>query len=287
MRLDQTPVLKKISENRASLTPKGKMLGDYILENARKVVFMTTKELSAASEVSEATIIRFVTHLKYDGYTDFIQELRSMVDTELTLVDRLELVERKGSQSKHLRSVINKEIDNLTRLYNELDLAATEKAIGLLQNSANIFVIGSRLSYSLAYYMGWSLIKIRRNVEILKASDSTAIDWLTVAPAQSLVVIIATSRYPNDLIKTGKYARRLGHLLMVITDGNFCPLIPFADIKLIAPLQDIPYLGSVTNLSCLVNYLVHELAYRSGEQVQKHQKKLEKSYIENDLLFHI
>lgn len=287
MAINKTPMLKKISETRSSLTPKGKILGDYILKNTSEVVFMTTKELSVASGVSEATIMRFVTHLQYRGYTDFIQELRDMVHTELTLVDRLELVERNGSQSKHLHSVINKEIDNLKQLYNELDLEATEKAIGLLQNSANIFIIGSRLSYSLAYYMGWVLMKIRRNVQILKGSDTTAIDWLTVAPAESLVVIIATSRYPNDLIKTGKYARRLGHSLLLITDGSFCPLIHFAEIGLVAPSRHIPYVGSMTNLSCFINYLLHELAHRSGEELPKHQGKLEKSYLENDLLFHI
>lgn len=203
------------------------------------------------------------------------------------MIDRLELAEREGDHSEHLRSVINKEIDNLKQLYDKLDLDATEKAIDLLQSSANIFIIGSRLSYSLAYYMGWSLIKMRRNVHILKGSDTTAIDWLTVAPDKSLVVIIATSRYPNDLIKTGKYARRLGHTLLLITDGSYCPLIHFADIRLIAPSRHIPYFGSTTNLSCLVNYLVHELANRSGETLQKHQEKLEKSYLENDLFFHI
>ena len=68
---------------------------------------------------------------------------------------------------------------------------------------------GSRLSYTFAYYLGWSLTKVRRGVQILKGSDSTTIDWLTNAPDDSLVVVITTSRYPNELIRVGKVARRL------------------------------------------------------------------------------
>jgi hypothetical protein len=52
-----------------------------------------------------------------------------------------------------------------------------------------VHVIGSRLSYTLAYYMGWAMTKVRGNVHILKGSDRTTIDWLTIALA--LLALIA------------------------------------------------------------------------------------------------
>lgn len=287
MKQSGQPFMTRVSDNRSSFTPKERILADFILKNPGKVVFMTTKELAAASGVSEATVIRFVTHLQYNGYTDFLQELRSLMDRDLTLVDRLDLSERKGKNSERLRTIITKEIENLKHLYDVLDMDAADQAIDLLQKSPTVFVIGSRLSYTLAYYLWWSLIKVRQSVNILKGSDTSAIDLLTVAPPGSLVVAIATTRYPNDLIKTCKYARRLGHSLLLIADGGFCPLIQFATVKLVVPPQNIPYFGSSTTLSCLANYLVHELASRNEEALRKHQEKLEQCYLENDLLFNI
>ena len=38
-----------------------------MLNNPRKVIFMTTKELSRVARVSEATVIRFVYQLGYKG----------------------------------------------------------------------------------------------------------------------------------------------------------------------------------------------------------------------------
>ncbi|MCG6536125.1 MAG: hypothetical protein L7F78_15865 [Syntrophales bacterium LBB04] len=48
------------------------------------------------------------------------------------------------------------------------------------------------------------------------------IDYLTIAPSDSLAVIIATSRYPNELIRMAKLVRRLGQTLIVITDSHIC-----------------------------------------------------------------
>jgi DNA-binding MurR/RpiR family transcriptional regulator len=135
--------------------------------------------------------------------------------------------------------------------------------------------------------MGWSLTKIRSNIHILRGSDSTTTDWLTIAPPESLVVIIATSRYPNELIKLAKWVRRLGQTLLVITDSPISPLISFAHLKLIAPSRHIPILGSPGPLSCLINFLNLELMGRIGNEAKSHQEKLEQSYRENDILFNL
>jgi DNA-binding MurR/RpiR family transcriptional regulator len=103
----------------------------------------------------------------------------------------------------------------------------------------------------------------------------------------SVAVIIATSRYPNELIRLGKLVKRLGQTLVVIADSATCPVLQFADRHLIAASKHIPYLGSPTPMSCLINYLVHELASRQGDALKAHQAKLEQSYWENDVLFNM
>lgn len=155
----------------------------------------------------------------------------------------------------------------------------------MLCEKSNIFVIGSRLSYTMAYYMGWSLTKVRKNIRILKGSDSTTFDWLTFAPEDSLLVVVATSRYPSELVRVGRWARRKNMDLVVITDGPTCPVIPFAQLSIVAPSQHIPFLGSPTSISCVINYLVHGVANHIGSSLKKHQEEIEQTYFENDLLF--
>ncbi len=279
------PVVQRLTDVRASITPKEQLLVDYILENPRKVVFMSTRELAAACAVSGSTVVRFVDHLGYAGYAAFIQALRDVVDTELTLLDRVELSNTGGAGTDRIRKVIYEEISNLRSLLESLQPEAVGRVVDELQKEGPVLVIGSRLSYALAYFMGWSLTKVRTGIQIFKGSDSSTIDWLTLAPPDSLVILLATSRYPNELIRVAKVVRRSNMRLIVITDGALCPLIPFAHLSLVAPSKYIPITGSLSTLACLINCIIFEFISRDGEALRQHQKKLETAYRENDLLF--
>jgi DNA-binding MurR/RpiR family transcriptional regulator len=281
------PLIKKIAEQRASLTPRGRDLADFVLQNPRKVMFMRTKELASFCRTSESTVVRFVSQLGYQGYSDFLQALRDFVDTELTLLERVELSNRQGPGQERFRRIVFEEVDNLKQLYETMNMETVEQIVERFAESPRIYVIGSRLSYTLAYYLGWFLMKVRPNVQILKGSDSSSIDWLTIAPADSLVVILATTRYPNELIRMAKLVRRLGHTLIVITDSHLCPLIQFAHLNLVAPSRHIQIFGSISTLTCLINYLTIELAARDGDCMREHQERLEQSYRENDILFNL
>ena len=281
------PLIDKITAGMDGLTPKGRILGEYIITQPRKAVFMTTKELAEVCKVSEATVVRFVAGIGYERYSDFQQALRDFVDTELTLLDRLDIADMQAPGAVRFRRTVSEEIDNLQQLYNTLDVDTMAAVVDVLDRRVPVHVIGSRLSYTLAYYMGWAMTKVRDNIRIMRGSDRTTIDWLTIAPADSVAVIIATSRYPNELIRLGKLVKRLGQTLVVIADSATCPLLQFADHHLVAASKHIPYLGSPTPMSCLINYLVHELASRQGEALKDHQAKLEQSYWENDVLFNM
>ncbi len=270
-----------------TLTPKGKILGSYIIQNPRKAVFMTTKELSEACGVSEATVVRFVGQLGFSGYGAFLQALRDFVDSEMTLPDRADLPGMQGPGTDLLHRVVSEEMNNLRQFYESVDMDALAQIVELFQQSSAVYVIGSRVSYTFAYYLGWSLTKVRRGIHILKGSDSAAIDWLTNAPDNSLVTIIATSRYPNELIKLGKVARRLQQTLLVITDNRLCPVIPFAHRSLVVPSRSIPLIGYPTTISCIINYLVLALVNRQQPELKAHQEKLEQMYLENDVLFNM
>ena len=269
----------------AVLTPKSRVIGKYVKGNPRKVVFMTVADLAKACDVSEATVVRFVGQLGYEGYSDFQQSLRDFVDTELTLLDRVDITDMLEPGAERFRRVVSEEIDNLRHLFEHADIEQMERVVSLMHSSQRIYVIGSRLSYTLSYYLGWSLTKVRGGIQIFKGSDRTTIDWLTISPANVLVIIIALARYPNDLLRLAKLSKRLGHQLVVMTDSATCPIIHEADQSLIAPSPHIPVFGAPTALSCLITYLVQELASRYGADLKKHQEKLEQSYWENDVLF--
>jgi DNA-binding MurR/RpiR family transcriptional regulator len=278
-----TTILNKLD----SLTPKGRIIGNYITQNPTKAVFMTIKELADACKTSEATVIRFIDSCGYKGYSDFQQNLKGFLDTGLSLLERGDLQGINKPGMNRLNNVVLDELSNLQHLYETIDIKKLEEAVNVITENSTIFVTGSRLSYTFAYFLGWSMTRIRKGVHTIKGSDTTSIDLLSNAPEKSLVIMFATTRYPNELIKLARFIRREGHTLLVITDNNMCPMIQFAQHFLQVPINSIAYIGNTSNMMCTIKYIVQELASRQGEALEKHQKKLEQLYLENDILFNI
>lgn len=281
------PVISDITNKLDSLTPKSQTLGNYIMQNPSKVVFMTTKELAETCEVSEATVVRFVASIGYHGYSEFQQSLKDFVNTGMSLPERVNMKGIKEPGLDRLHRGILEELNNLKYMYETIDVEKMNQFVEYLNERENVFVTGSRLSYTFAYYLGWSLTKIRKGIHILKGSDSTVIDFLTNAPENSLVILTAATRYPNELIKLSKLVRRLGHTLLVLTDSSISPVIQFANLSLVVPSRSIPFIGNVSNMLCVIQYIVQELASRKGDSLQKHQEQLEQVYMENDILFNL
>jgi len=281
------PVISEITTKLESLTPKAQTLGNYIMQNPAKVVFMTTKELAETCAVSEATVVRFVASIGYQGYSEFQQALKDFINTGMSLPERVDMKGIKEPGLDRLHRGVLEELNNLKHMYETIDVETMNRFVTYLDESENVFVTGSRLSYTFAYYLGWSLTKIRKGIHIFNGSDSTTIDFLTNAPSNSLVILTAATRYPNELIKLSKLVRRLGHTLLVLTDAPISPVIPFANLSLVVPSRSIPFISNVSNMLCVIQYMVQELASRRGDNLQKHQEQLEQVYKENDILFNL
>lgn len=279
--------MDEISAKLDTLTPKAQTLGIYIMQNPAKAVFMTTKELAEICEISEATVVRFVSTLGYKGYSDFQDALKDFINTGLSLPDRAEIKGIKEPGLDRLHRGILEELNNLKHLYEHIDMEKMNLFVDHLDKSPSIYVTGSRLSYTFAYYLGWSLTKVRKGIHIVKGSDSTSMDMLTNAPEKSLVILTATTRYPNELIKLSKMIRRCGHTLLVLTDSTICPVIQFADFSLVVPSKSIPFIGNVSGILAVIQYMVQELANRRGETLRLYQEQLEQVYLENDILFNL
>jgi DNA-binding MurR/RpiR family transcriptional regulator len=282
--VDNAP-FERIRSTLGSLTPKARTIAEFILSQPRKAVFMTTKELGIACNVSEATVVRFAFQVGYSSYSDFIQNLRAAIDAELTLIERSDMLDTKAAiGSNLLKKRVFEEIDNLKLLLRAVDEKDLIKAVELLKNSPRVYMVGSRMSYTHAYFMGWMLMKARPEVYTLNGSDSTTIERLYIAPPGSLVVIIATSRYPMDLVRLGKLVQKLGHEMLLITDSLLCPIIQFATQTLVAPSKHLPLRRYTSTLMCLINFIILEFSASNPESLN-YQKKLEQAYQENDLLF--
>ena len=280
-------LMERLNTLEEGFTPKNRALAAYVVGRPREAVFMTARELAANCGVSDATVIRFVHHLGYGGYPEFIQALRDLLDSEFTMMDRVDLISRHGLGADQYHRVISQEIENLRSLYDGLDPERLDRVAEELIKAPRVDIVGARLSYTYAYYLGWSLGKLRKRVRTHDGCDSWSIDLVTQLPDEALLVFIATSRYPNVLLRLARLARRLRRRIVLIADSNNCPLIQFADQVLIAPFKRFPLYNSPSTLAAMINCLVVGMISKMGHDLREHQSMLEQMYRENDIFFNL
>ena len=85
---------EKIEAYYSSLSKGHKKIADYIKANYERASFMTAAALGDAVGVSESTVVRFATHIGFDGYPEFQKNLQETVKSRLTSVQRMEAASR-------------------------------------------------------------------------------------------------------------------------------------------------------------------------------------------------
>ena len=273
---------------------KNMTLANFVVQNYRRVAFMTARQLAQECGVSESTVMRFVTTLGYTGYPDFLRTLQGIVNNELTAVERLEITPqgkeergrlRRRSNERLVRKIILKEIENLKGLHNQLSEEEFDRAVEEIIKAKRVIIIGFRVSASLVIYFGYILKKVKEMVFVITHGGSTVYDQIGSLEKDSLIVAICFRRYPSELIDVLRYCKNRGLRILAITDSMVSPVAAMADL-----IQVVEYAGEsfVDNFAapiCFINGLIAETAMRNKKKSLSMLNKLEKIAEEQKIYF--
>ena len=81
-------LIKTIKQQLESLSAAEKQIGQYIIQNSDMIPNMTTKELSAKTGVSEASIVRFCKSIGMGSFKSFkLALVRDLTIAEMNITD--------------------------------------------------------------------------------------------------------------------------------------------------------------------------------------------------------
>ena len=214
-------ILDSIRGKMDSLTPRQKILGDYVLQNYEQLAFTPINDFAKDAGVSQATIVRFCYALGYKGYLQFSKELQQAIQARLSGVNRFQLAQKrkkKKNSASVFENVIFQELDNVADLTKHVNKSDFYKCMELMQNADRICIIGCLGSSSLAIHLGQMLSKIISRVDVLNTTDLMAAAALKKLTPRSLTFIIAFPRYPKLTLQLGQSAAKSGSHVVCLTN---------------------------------------------------------------------
>jgi DNA-binding MurR/RpiR family transcriptional regulator len=95
------------------------------------------------------------------------------------------------------------------------------------------------------------------------------------AAAGDVLIAMAFAHRPTDLMSLVRYAHGLGVRILAITDSPLSPILPLAEVALVAKATRLDFVGSLAAPAALINCVVSELGMRLGEVALERLQALE------------
>ncbi len=278
-------VYKIISEKMATMSRSQLKIAQYILKNPNQIPFLNVGKLAKKTDVSDATVVRFVTYLGFSGYPEFQQHLQSSLQQQLTTTERLKMSkEIYGEKDEEIADILKGDLDNIETTMKNLDITSFRQAVECLLKARKAYIIANRSAVAIGTFLHYYLGMILDHVEMLDSIEKDA-DRLYELQKDDLVIGISYSRYTKSTVEVFSYAKEKGAMTVALTDNLLSPLIPHADVSLTAASQMPSFIDSFVAPMSVINALIIYTAKEKKEGFEGRLDALEEVWDRFDVFF--
>ena len=274
-------ILDQISNNYQKLTPSQQKIANYLYNNINEALLLNSFQIARITNVSEATVTRFVSSLGFSGFSEFKKEIARHVLKDFSTTTRLaESAENLEGRGNIFSGILNGDIENIKALTTNIPDQIFEEAVNLLCSARSIYILGLRSSYALAFYIAFDLRFFLNQVILIKPGIGDIPEQVLGAGEGDALVVISFRRYTRESFTIARRIKNKGVSLIAITNNELSPIAELADVTLIASTKIPTYIESYTAPMSLINALITAIALKKKEEAIPALDKLEISFDE-------
>lgn len=220
------------------LTASERKLANAILADYPFTGLQQIQALAARTGVSAPSITRFVSKVGFAGYQDFQRQLIAELKESRRSPLELKAEERPSPGDDFLRDYAGRLGNLLSTLTETLPPGQFEALCRLIADpSRNIFVLGGRISDSIARFLSSHLRQIRPKVFHLAQNAELWPDDILRMRKQDVLVLFDVRRYQPDLARLAALVReRRKTSIVLVTDTWMSPIARDGDVVVALPI---------------------------------------------------
>jgi DNA-binding MurR/RpiR family transcriptional regulator len=232
-------VRETIRRESPNLTASERKIGNAVVADYPFGALQTIQELAERTGVSAPSITRFVSKIGFAGYQDFqrqlIAELRESGSSPL----QLKATEKLGDRSSFLADYARRASQKIHEMSETVPPEQFERVLALIADPARaVFVLGGRVSDSIAGYLSIHLKQIRPRVHHLPPDPEHWPDLLLSIRRQDVLILFDFRRYQRDLASLADIvARNRRPSIVLITDKWMSPVARHSDDVVALPIE--------------------------------------------------
>ena len=264
-----------------TLSKRLKQVARYILDNSNSVAFDTVASIAQQADVPPSTLIRFANAFGFSGFNEMKQMFKQhLMEETANYTERARLFRQTTSDESSppetpteilnmFTMVNNQALQQLAMQTSSDDL---ERAVALLGEAENIYVIGLRRSFSVASYLTYALRHLDRKAFLIDGLGGMFTEQLSLVGPKDVVVAVSFSPYAREVVELVELGAQRKARQIAITDSQVSPLAAFSDVCFVVREAQVDGFRSPVASLCLAQTLAVSLALNSSQESEAKQK---------------
>ncbi|MDY0418323.1 MurR/RpiR family transcriptional regulator [Enterobacter sp. 170198] len=245
---DHENLLLKLRQEASGYSPTQQKLGEFVLNDPARVLYLTITELARESHTSEASVTRLCRTLGCKGYNEF----------KMALALDIQQGQPARQAGDEIDNVVDESVQALQDTARLLDRTLLEKAALALHQAQSVQIYGVAASAILGEYLHYKLLRLGKPAQLFSDMHRAAMNATTLSQ-ETLVVAISSSGSTRDLLHVVKLARKRGVKVLALSNTPRSPLASLSDMQLVAAKPEGPLSAGALNAKVGVMLLVELL----------------------------
>ena len=236
---------ERLKNRRASLSPSLLSVADYIDQHRHAVLGKSALEIAAETGTSDATVIRAIQALGFEGLLDLKDTLEAHIGETDSPSEKMAATteELKNSVNSAIDFVIHDHRNAMEALSSAANREGIKDAVGLLLNAKRIGIFGIGASGVLATYAARLFSRNGYPAYALNLTGIALAEQLLTMEEGDALVMMAYGRAHREGMTTIGEAERLGIPIVMLLGQEDTVLRKHADASIVIPRAKIEHVA--------------------------------------------
>jgi DNA-binding MurR/RpiR family transcriptional regulator len=271
-------VIDELRRQYDRLTQSQKRIAEYIVDHPDRVAFSTVDQMAGQLGVNPSTIVRFTYRLGLKGFPDLQERTRQLVRGQLSAASE---IVNENSVLAHLEGTafgtsLGQDLQNLRRTISAIKLDDLQRASDMIAAARKVFVVGSFNAYSVAFFLGLALDRIRGNTTVWSGDMTLQASQLLELGPDDCLIAFTSAPYAVSTQRVALLAKEARTKVIAVTDTPISAVGQIADVILAAASTGAGLQNSFLAAMAVANALLNGVAAANGELTLERYGRLAK-----------
>ena len=264
----ENDILFTIREKMPHMSKSHRKIAQYVLEHYDEAAFDNAAKIGKRIGASESTVVRFAVAIGYAGYPEYQKALGDALRNRLSGVKKLDEQYGQNTQAELIRKAMTSDITNIQKTIENISPTEFEKAINMILDAENVFVVGLLGSKLPAAFLCHYLKLARKNI-VLIDSDSAEdiIEKLMNIGENDCLIGISFPEYSEKTVKAMEIACDRKANVIAVTDDEKSPVNMYSVCALYARSNSVSVVNSLVAPMSLINAMAVSVCVKRQDEV--------------------